>query len=140
MPRPLGRNGLRSLCAGLAVCALAAVATPARAGIINFDPDGAGAAPAGLIAGLDFSVGNVLAPNLVTTPVGGTFDIYYQSALAGVITPGGITVAPPGLNGAPGAPAYEITAVSRATARVTAVAVSGSSVLKTFQLNPVQVN
>jgi hypothetical protein len=77
---------------------------------------------------------------LATATVGQTVEVYYQATLAGVINTSGITVAPPGLNGTPGAPAYEITAVSRATVVVTSITTSSGVTTRTFQLNPVQTN
>jgi hypothetical protein len=132
---------MRSACAGLLVCALGLLACgEARAGFITFDPDGGGPAPAQQIAGLDFSVGNLLGKGLASATVGSTVEVLYQSTLAGVINTGGVTVAPPGLNGTPGAPAYEITAVSRYTAVVTGFSGGGGNVSLTLGLAPVQAN
>jgi len=137
MAQRLGRRGMRSACAGIVMCALGSLCAPsARAGIINFDADGPGPAPAQQIAGLDFSVGNILGKGLASVTVGSTVELYYQATLAGVINTGGVTVAPPGLNGAPGAPSYEITIVSRSTGIVNGIA--GSTLI--LGLNPVQVN
>lgn len=56
--------------------------TPASADIISFDPDGGGAQAAVDIASLDWLPGNAIAVGVnANSPVGTTFQLYYQSNL-----------------------------------------------------------
>src|SRR5688572_23489400 len=118
-------NAFRGKCGvGLfALAGLGALASPASAAFITFDPDGAASANAPqTIGGLDWAVGNALGDNFSgsTLAPGGLFQIYYQAALAGVINTQGQTAAPSGLNSD-----FEITMVMRTREVIDAVHISG---------------
>jgi hypothetical protein len=104
-------------------------ASPIRADLINFDPDGAGGGGASSISGFDWAVGNSLAVGAVPAVVGQTFQLYYQASLAGLIDANGNSFAPNGLNSN-----YEITIIASVTEVVTGIV--GNSA--TFAVAPVQ--
>jgi hypothetical protein len=102
-----------------------------------FDPDGTGSLPATQVAGFLFNTGNALADNAVPVSVGNTFQLYYQSSLAGLTDINGNNVIPQGL-GAPGSPGttFEITAVVSFTERVVTLTPDGA--VASFALAPAQ--
>jgi len=118
----LGRAFRRiGLAAALAVC----VGSTAKADLISFNPTGGATTSGGFnpgtftISSLQFAAGDALAKGAIVGgggfTVGQTFQLYYQTVLTGVNSPGGpISLA--GLNTANG---YQITEVSTFTERVT---------------------
>ena len=119
---------------GLAALALAALAQPASAGLVTFDPDGAAAGnSAQPIGGLDWAPGNSLQQGINPPTVGATVQHRYQATLTGVINPAGLTVAPTGLNST-----FELTAVMSVTEVVTSVSSAGGLNTVTYAVAGVQ--
>jgi len=97
-------------------CGVGVAVTPAQADYFQFDPTGSHGAGQ-QVGGFDFSVGNTFFQQGITklrafgsggTPQ--TISVTYQATLAGLISPGGTTVVPSGLNRSGG---FEITAVAQ---------------------------
>lgn len=112
----------RMLLFGLVACAagIGPAGAPARADYFQFDPNGTQGA--GLsIGGFDFSVGNTLLQKGIDQLRSSNpqpITVYYQATLAGLISPGGTTIVPSGLN-RPGG--FEITAVAKLNLDVASV-------------------
>lgn len=102
-----------------------------------FDPDGpSGPNAPQVIGGLDWQPGNSLAVSALPLAPGSTFQLLYQARLGSLLDTNGNAISTPGLNGTPGAPAFQITVVASFTEVVTSV--SGSPTSATFSLAPVQ--
>src|SRR3954470_21856901 len=102
----------------------------ARAAFIDFNPTGTGATPVMTIAGIDFAPGNALARGAVPLAVGKTFELDFQSSVAGFIDTNGLTKAPPGL-----ATSYQITAVGSFTEVVTSLGPNNTTATFTLAAN-----
>jgi len=103
-----------------------------------FDPDGPSGpnAPA-TYGGLDWQPGNSLAVASLPLHTGDTFQLLYQARLGSLLDTNGNAVSTPGLNGTPGAPAFQITVVASFTEVVTSIA-GPNPTSATFSLAPVQ--
>jgi len=138
------RNGsaLKSSLLALAVTAAGLLGSVQSAQAqIQFNPTG-GSSSTYDIAGLAFGPGNALAVNTGGAPglvVGKTFDLVFQTHLTGLSGPNA-PAAVPGLNGAPGAAAFQITEVATLSETVTSVNTVGGVTTATFALNPSGAN
>lgn len=134
-----GRRSNKSSLLVLAVAAgLLGVAQSASAqDPFNFNPSGTGTTYN--IQGLGFGPGNALAvnalPNGGSLVVGQTFQVYFQTHLTSLAGPNAPQFVP-GLNGAPGAPAFQITEVATLNETVASVTNTPSGQTATFTLNP----
>jgi hypothetical protein len=112
------KHGLRTRFHVAALSGLALMATGSSSrGAFTFDPDGALPGNAFSSYGaMDWSVGNALGQNMVTTPVGGTFQHFYQARLSSLVDVNGNPTVTNGLNNS-----FEITAIASVTETVNAV-------------------
>lgn len=121
----------------IAALGVAGVTSTANADPFLFDPDGPGGPnPTMLIGGLDWQPGNSLAVSALPLTVGTEFQLLYQARLGSLLDTNGNAISTPGLNGTPGAPGFQITAVASFTEVVTSL--SPSPISATFTLAPVQ--
>jgi len=136
-----GRFAIKSSLLALAVAAaglLGSVQSASAQTPFDFNPSG-GAGATYNITGLGFGPGNALAVNSLPTgaplKVGDTFQVYFQTHLTSLSGPNAPAFVP-GLNGTPGAAAFQITEVATLNETVASVTNTAAGQTATFTLNP----
>lgn len=123
-----GWTGTR-LATALWLIAAVVFGSSARAGFIQFSPDGSSTQYT--IGGIDPAPGSALAVGALPLAVGGTFQLDYQANIPALIGTNGLDFTPTGLGST-----YQLTVVGSFTEVVTSLSSSGT--VATFALAPTQ--